>query len=70
MGPYMQFLHACFAIGTVFGPLVVGIVLEMCVNIEPHAMCICACLIPAVEPFSYGVGAVYAVARWLHYVVL
>ena len=29
VGPYMQFLHACFAIGTVFGPLVVGIVLDM-----------------------------------------
>ena len=30
VGPYMQLLHACFAIGTVFGPLVVGIVLDMC----------------------------------------
>ena len=29
VGPYMQFLHACFAIGTVVGPVVVGVVLEL-----------------------------------------
>ena len=27
VGPWMQLLHACFALGTVFGPLVVGVVL-------------------------------------------
>eukprot|EP01050_Picozoa_sp_SAG11_P012896 SAG11_NODE_1466_length_4856_cov_1.714736_1_plen_481_part_00 len=29
VGPYMQLLHACFALGTVVGPVVVGAVLQL-----------------------------------------